>query len=381
MPSNLLPAIVLAGPPHCGKSVLSYLLTMGLRDLGIDHYLLRAAPDGEGDWYLKGEFAKVHPIRLGHKGKFTPSFVAYMINRTARRRVPLLVDIGGAPRDDQWEILSACSHSVLLYQTDDDLQYWRSRLAELNLLPVVELISDLHGTDQILSLHPVLHGKISGLDREHHHTGRVFEALLERMAWICRYERTVLEAQHFQGAEHAILNERALAQDIGKAVTEKLPYWNPEDLPAALAHLPLEPTAIYGRGPVWLAAALSVQTLPASCQLFDVHYGWLVVPEIRNAISDDAKVQTTELPGTTAQLLEFEITNQLLEPQDVISLPLAEGSGGVILSGKLPRWLFAGLARAYAVKRPWVAVHDLGRGRKVVVFSTTDRPALGETLD
>ena len=48
--SNRLPAVLVGGPPHSGKSVLIYSLSQALRARGIDHYALRACPDGEGDW-------------------------------------------------------------------------------------------------------------------------------------------------------------------------------------------------------------------------------------------------------------------------------------------------------------------------------------------
>jgi len=46
---NQFPALMIGGPPHSGKSVLAYSLTQALRARQIDHYLLRACPDGEGD--------------------------------------------------------------------------------------------------------------------------------------------------------------------------------------------------------------------------------------------------------------------------------------------------------------------------------------------
>ena len=39
---NPLPAVVIGGPPHSGKSVLAYSLTRALRAPSISHYLLRA---------------------------------------------------------------------------------------------------------------------------------------------------------------------------------------------------------------------------------------------------------------------------------------------------------------------------------------------------
>ncbi|MGB1254193.1 MAG: hypothetical protein ACPG8W_26515, partial [Candidatus Promineifilaceae bacterium] len=44
------PAIAFGGPPHSGKSVLTYLLSQHLRTLSIDYSPLPATPDGEGNW-------------------------------------------------------------------------------------------------------------------------------------------------------------------------------------------------------------------------------------------------------------------------------------------------------------------------------------------
>ncbi len=47
---ELFPAIAIGGPPHSGKSVLAYSLSKALRARQVAHYVLRAFPDGEGDW-------------------------------------------------------------------------------------------------------------------------------------------------------------------------------------------------------------------------------------------------------------------------------------------------------------------------------------------
>ena len=74
----VFPAVLVAGMPHCGKSVLAYMLSQHLRRMGIAHYLLRAAPDGEGDWFLEGDPAWVRTLRKRAKGPFTAAFVAHM---------------------------------------------------------------------------------------------------------------------------------------------------------------------------------------------------------------------------------------------------------------------------------------------------------------
>src|SRR5205807_346444 len=55
---NLLPALLIGGPPHAGKSVLFYNLTKTLHEQGVRHHAIRACPDGEGNWYQE-----IHRLR------------------------------------------------------------------------------------------------------------------------------------------------------------------------------------------------------------------------------------------------------------------------------------------------------------------------------
>jgi len=378
---NTFPAILLAGSPHSGKSVLSYLLTMHLRRVGIDHYLVRAAPDGEGDWYLHGDFKRVQPLRLEHKGKFTNEFVQHMLERVQNRVLPLLVDIGGAPRDEQWEILRACTHSVLLYRGEGDLKYWRPKLAELELLPVAELHSDLWGTDQLEKTHPILQGTLPGLHRENHPVGMVFGALLDRLAGICHYDRTFLEAEHFRQMALPILNERALAKMLKIEFRGDLPWWAGADLSALPPHVRAgEEQAIYGRGPVWLAAALAVHVLPAPCWIFDSNLGWMKVPEIVSEDNGYLNVQVNEIPALEAVWVDISLKGLLPDPEGSFRFPEFTPSKGVVLNGKLPRWLFAALARKFAAIVPWVGIRDPRQHGIVLVSSQVRQPQVGDIL-
>ena len=106
------PAVLIGGPPHSGKSVLVYSLTRALRDRAVAHYVLRACPDGEGDWSNEAEQQHVRFLR--YKGEFTPEFVEQMAAFLQRRHLPLLVDVGGKPTTDQEALFSYCTHAVLL---------------------------------------------------------------------------------------------------------------------------------------------------------------------------------------------------------------------------------------------------------------------------
>jgi hypothetical protein len=67
------PAVMIGGPPDCGKSVLMYNLFRTLRERGVQHYALRAAPDGEGDWSNEAQQKLVRTILAPANGPATLS--------------------------------------------------------------------------------------------------------------------------------------------------------------------------------------------------------------------------------------------------------------------------------------------------------------------
>ncbi len=93
--------------PHCGKSVLAYMLSQHLRRMDIAHYLLRAAPDGKEGWLLEME----------------------------NRPIPLLVDVGGLPRDEEIGIIRACTRPILLYREPEDSTHRETILKKHSLPP------------------------------------------------------------------------------------------------------------------------------------------------------------------------------------------------------------------------------------------------------
>ena len=196
--TNPFPAILLAGPPHIGKSVLSFLLTGHLRQMRTPHILLRAIPDNEGDWPMSSDQHLIYTLRFKHKGKLSASFLAHLRQMIDRRSLPLLVDLDGALHKDHFELIEACSHSILLYNETEDCAKWQRDLAQAGLLPIAELQSQQGADDQILNLRPVLEGIISNLERglKHQKVGATFGVLLDRVAGICHF--TDPELEHFR---------------------------------------------------------------------------------------------------------------------------------------------------------------------------------------
>lgn len=382
MAINSFPAILFAGPPHCGKSVLAFLLTRALRIRGIAHYLLRAVPDGEGDWFLDGLPDVVQTLRAIHKTQFSSGFVEHMLTAIQRRPLPLLVDIGGRPQGDQLGLIKACTHSILLYRTQEERHVWHELMKETQLVPLAELRSSLTEEDMLEEPEPILRGVIHGLDRamEKRSTGITFESLLERVAGICYYEAQALEQEHIKQAPYMPINERDLAQQLSVPLEGKIHIWSPHHLRQLLEIVPsARAYAIYGRGPVWLAAALAARSLPEPYAMFDARFGWLdSIPVRFSADGVNLKVNTVPFQGGNIWL-ELGIPGGTLEPGEIIIQPLSPGEG-VVLSGKLPRWLFAALVHTLAPDHTWLAIDDPRLARAIVVHSNVASVRPGDVL-
>lgn len=379
--SYQFPAILIAGMPNCGKSVLSYLLTDYLNRQKISHYLLRAVPDGEGNWFMQGPPENVRNLRDKHKSNmgYSAGFVAYMKNIIEKRHLPLLVDVGGLPRDEQFGIIRACSHSVLLYKDEEGRAAWQNILSEQAVPLIAELRSTLHQPGEIEKSFPSLQGSISGLDRENPRPDMTFGALLDRIANLCHFDDLYLEQIHLRQTQYEPVLERLLLNKID-STRNAAKDWLAEDLPKVATLVSAgEAISLYGRGPVWLATMLGAHAAPAPLTIYDARLGWIPLPDIQ-AAADDQNTLTLSLTETdTYTLAEFGIPGGLLENTKLHS-PNLTGQKGIIISGKLPRWVFAALARWQMPHRDWIAVYIPKTNQAIVIYTKQSDMPLGKLL-
>src|ERR1700733_2397305 len=134
--TNPLPAILVGGPPHSGKTVLLHNLSQALYARGISHYTIRACPDGEGNWTQESHTATVSQIRRNHKGQWPKHFITRVSHNITRRWLPFLVDIGGKPSAEEQPLFRQCTHAILLRRDDDcpATQTWQHIVEDNDLL-------------------------------------------------------------------------------------------------------------------------------------------------------------------------------------------------------------------------------------------------------
>jgi len=390
---QILPAILLGGPEHAGKSVLLHQLTCELRRRHIPHYPLRACPDGEGNWANEAEQTLVRAIRL--KGRYTAEYIALVERDLRRRTLPLLVDIGGRPTEQDRPLLRACTHAIILYREPSDLERWRAILEDNGLKIIAEIHSDLHGTDKLVSTEGVLRGTLSGLGRGQVVQSFVLDALLERVTSIFAPYTAAVHAQHLaalQGKDDWCM---LVLDDLRAALGLTGEWWECNELTAATQQVqtmlqPHEGLALYGVGPGWLYAALAAATAPEHpWQQFDATLGWITPPVV--IVSEDKKrsmpwlTYSSAANGTPA-VLHFMAAERLdYAGLSEVVVPKIAPEQGLILSGRFPYWLLTAIVRAYVGQVSWIAVAypqlSLPQQlRAVVVWSATWQPAIGSLL-
>ncbi len=352
---NTFPAVLVGGPPHSGKSVLAYLLTQCLRKQQVEHYVLRACPDGEGDWSQEAPPTTVRLLR--QKGAFSADFVDRVCRDLERRHLPLIVDAGGRPTLDQERIFDFCTHAVLISSTLEGLAEWRDRAQRHGLAIVAELLSTLSGADRIDEEAPVLRGQIAGLERYAPVAGPVTAKLAERLARILGFAPDELQEYHLRHAPTELaIDAVRLFQAADPSATG--PNFQPTDLPRILASAPRAPLSLYGRGPNWLYVALALHVTPHRFYLFDPRLGWTQPSLLTCAAAPTPALFTwriREAPACT--WIEVQPRASYLDYDEAqgSALPALDPQRGVVISGKLPHWLLAGIALAYR-QHPWLAV-------------------------
>ena len=353
---NLLPAVLVGGPPHAGKSVLSCSLAQALRSRKCAHYLMRAAPDGEGDWACEADQRVVQDIRF--KGEWTQRWIDVVCRDLANRPLPLLVDVGGRPTAAQQAIFDQCTHAILLTRDGAERAQWLAYAQAHSLRVIADLRSDLSGVDALERADPAIAGVLAGLGRGEWAKGPAFDALVDRLADLFHSEPGALYQAHLAIAPFAAQPNTTYVNVVNlEDIAQRLRgdhRFQRADIPAVLARIPSAgPLALYGRAPIWLYVAIALQR-DVTWQ-FDIRLGWVRPPRLVMAApgataADDAPVHFSLRDGSPgdvtlavtigAYYLDYEAAGQ-------VTPPFIPAAARVWLDGRLPLWLATALAATY----------------------------------
>jgi CRISPR-associated protein Csx3 len=390
--ADALPAILIGGPPNAGKSVLTYNLTRELRRREIPHYVFRANPDIEGDWFLQGDVETVRQIQLkvSDYRHWTNIFREFVCRDLAHRYLPLIVDLGGLPRDADNCIFQVCTHSILLLKDEDEevAQTWRRYATTNGLRPLAELRSQLEGDSILTAKEPIVTGTITGLVRGVHLHNTVFDALLEQVSQLFRsftldapdqLEKFHLDNAPIEFKVHLLHQLQALAPDTDE--------WTSDMLQPLLTQIPAQTAmAVYGRAPIWVYGALALHAGTQPFHQFDARLGWVTPPPLQASASGQSSQEliyiNKENQDDAYVILIHPIHNYLdYREADQLVLPEPPPQRGVVVSGKLPLWLFTALARFYAQRDvPWIALNDARDNRPIVIYSQVGSHPIGKIL-
>jgi len=391
--ANALPAILIGGPPNAGKSVLTYNLTRALRRLDIPHYVFRANPDIEGDWFLQDDQDNVRQLTLSIERyrHWTDEFRSLVCRDLARRRhLPLIVDLGGLPNEKDQCIFLACRHSILLLKngTPEDKaisQTWLNFTRADGLDVLAEIESQKMGKSALRS-GQVITGTLAEMERGKPIPETVLHPLVTRVCQLFEpYTKEVLEELHLRDApgEYVVRLPHRL-----HTFASETDEWTTDLLGRLLASVPPQTTlTLYGRAPNWVYGALALHAGTQQVWQFDARLGWVPMPTLRAGTS----WQSTQSPLYIEEYTDDDQYAILIHPvhnyidydteADQLEFPEPPPDRGVIVSGKLPLWLFTALARFYAQwDVPWIALNDAHNNKAIVIYSRVDTHLIGKML-
>ncbi len=367
------PAVLIGGPPHSGKSVFTYLLKRALQRLSPPpaFYVLRAAPDGEGDWFHEADPRLVR--RLRYKRPFDKAFAERIAQAVTGRHLPLLVDAGGKITEEQRIIARRCTHALLLSADPSRLREWEEFAREMGLTVLAALHSRLDGQGDVevpADPHVPIRGTLTQLRRHTHLADQpALGAVVRRLQALFAFDHMTLRAVH-----RRMLPAGAHLVDVYLWPAGR--RWEPHMLAQFVASLPDGPLALYGVAPTWVYGAAAAATAARSAQMFqfDSVLGWITPPEL--AVGAEPLGHFHCVCGP-----EYTVMNVRL-PQAYVEREALAGAGapeprrghGLVVGGKLPLWLYTALVRLYAPRVPWLAIYAPQNKEAVVVSARQGAP-------
>lgn len=179
--------IAFIGSPNSGKSVLLYHLQsalidkVGVENFNQDFFIIRACPDGEGNWYSEISEEQGRIIRF--KNQFDDDFpkkIAEHIQEVVKSKKVMLVDCGGIIDKKNQIILNECTHGIIVSSSPNLVDEWigAAKSSEIQILAIIDSVLD--EISEVLNQEP-LRIKFGKLERQSSLKFKLPSELIERI--------------------------------------------------------------------------------------------------------------------------------------------------------------------------------------------------------
>lgn len=392
--------IIIAGPPHSGKSIGEKIIRGMLPPN--DTMRIASQPDGEGDW-IHSLYEKSPELAqsLRKKGSFTPENVSHwrdqIANSTSRFS---LIDIGGVVSSENIAICAEANAMIIISSDESEIAKWVKLANEtgLNILAVIHSSLDTSRTETFVRTPErawETEGVVVGLTRGANVNSDTLKGLAsylldrvpakENIETLGSYERIGIDTvAHMIGKEHEeiILPGREPQKGLN---------WRPEELP--LVYSALQKLAdrggsfvIDGRAPQFLVIDILHALHPNKVALVDtkVEGGSVGISGLNYPSGEGSGPLPWQVTGNfhDGVLVEYSkdqftlVDNKkfgdVIPPQTPNGLP-------VFLSGKTSNWAAAEIALSYAHVVPAVYIYQPGTGY-ICVISHNAEHKLGSVI-
>lgn len=170
--------VVLCGSANTGKTCLREGLKQAILKIpnAPDSYVISGCPDGDGSWF--SQTAQQYPelaskLKDEYKAKFTPEFAQAKAREINVIKTPLLLfDVGGKVNADgtitqeNQLIMAQATHTIILAQTEAQVNQWQGFCTQLGLPVVAVVYSDYHGNQDCLEVEsPIFRATLHYLER------------------------------------------------------------------------------------------------------------------------------------------------------------------------------------------------------------------------
>lgn len=367
--------IVIAGPPHSGKSVFLGGLKLLLPPERVWYF--RACPDGEGFWTWVSPDAS----QYRRKGTFTSEIVDWYIssiNRINNAADIVLIDIGGRTSAENRRILveGGVEYAIIISGDLALIPEWAEFLTSCGVKIIATIHSDYHATSDDVNSAPMrCHYLERGVDVSSRPVIQKIATMLLDMVAPKRKEDTM----------DNYINIQALANQLGKVpVGKTLPdgkvirtiEWCGRDLAniARLLHNQVHdkdvPVKIDGAAPAWLVVAIAHEIHPGLPEINSPNGYVLAVCNKPGDIPAGNNLEWTvkdTQDGWVLVTVQQQNPSVPLDPADLSNWtpPMVPFGSKIILSGRMPNWGMAAIAMAYHGIAKAVAMFQPGIGATV----------------